>query len=361
MTSGNDNQVNITREEPSNDPRRADQLKAILKLLQGWQLGNEKSPKMIDVLIFLLVYLWVMVKYPDQVDFYNHWNRTTKLPPHPVIPRCINDKFLWRKLFDHNPEFTTISDKLAVKDWVVNENIEVSTAKTLWWGYDARQIPPDILSGDVVVKANHGWNMNIIIRQGNFDHDDLVEKANGFLHQNHGAEHMQWGYLNVPRKLFVEEYLSTDENPVIELKYYTFGSRLERLIVIYDRFGKIAADVWMPDENGIFYLTDEKSDVSKIQRRLPLPPSAERAEKIARKIGSRFDHMRVDIYTNGQEIWLSELTIYSLAGHIPKYGEDLDVQMNAAWDIRNSWFLSTPQKGWRALYARALRRTLSCN
>jgi hypothetical protein len=32
--------------------------------------------------------------------------------------------------------------------------------------------------------------------------------------------------------------------------------------------------------------------------------------------------------------------------------------LGRAWDIRGSWLLSTPQEGWRRLYARWLRRAL---
>ena len=315
--------------------------------------------RIIDPIIFGLVWLGVVIVHPAQYRIYRKWGAKQAVRPHPVVPGCVNDKFYWRKIFDHDPRFTIISDKLAVKDWIIAEGIKLPTARVLWSGKDPNLIPAEILDGDVILKANHGWNMQIMIREGKYDRADLVEKANQFLEQSHGEEHLQWGYFNIPGKLFVEEILAGGGPQLLELKYYTFGTKIERLIAIYDRYGDIAADVWMPDDKGGFYLSDEMTAVSKNKRGWPLPPTAERAEAIARDIGSRFDHMRVDLYTDGQEVWLGELTVYNLAGRIPVHGFDPDSKLNLAWDLRPSWFLSTPQRGWQKLYAAALIRKLN--
>ena len=318
--------------------------------------------KKIDPILFALIWLGVVLFYPAQYRICRRWNGYSGMKdinPHPVVPRTINDKFYWRKIFDRDPRFTTISDKLAIKDWVTTEGFKLATARVLWSGTDANFIPAEILDGDVILKANHGSNMQIMIHDGKYDRSELIEKANKFLGQSYGKENLEWGYLDIPRKLFVEEILAGAGPELVELKYYTYGTKIERLIAIYDRYGDIAADVWMPDEDGRFYLSDERTSISNNKRGIPLPATAERMEMIAREIGSRFDHMRVDLYTDGQEVWLGELTIYNLGGYIPDHGFDPDSKLNVAWDLRQSWFLSTPQKGWRKLYAAALIRKLN--
>lgn len=45
-------------------------------------------------------------------------------------------------------------------------------------------------------------------------------------------------------------------------------------------------------------------------------------------------------------------------GYQVLFGQDPDAQITRAWDIRRSWFMTTPQPGWRGEYADALRRVL---
>ncbi len=313
----------------------------------------------IDSILFSSVWAWVILNYPKQYLLYLNLSRKKGALPLPVLPRNANDKFFWRKVFDHDPRFPIISDKLAVKDWVRQEGIDVKTARVVWQGKDAHQIPHSLLDEPIVLKANHGWNMNIFIRGGEHNREGIIQTANSFLNKTHGEQTGEWGYRDIPRCLFAEEMLGKGDKEVFELKFYTFGDKLGRLIVIYDRYGDAAADVWMPDEDGTFRLTEETTAVTEKRAGRPLPRSSKHAEEIAREIGSRFDHMRVDLFTDSQEIWLSELTIYNLGGHMMDYGHDPDSPLNTVWDLRRSWFLSTPQRGWRRMYANALRRKIN--
>ena len=70
-------------------------------------------------------------------------------------PRTYPELMLWRKIFDRNPLFVTFTDKLAAKDYIRSRAPELPTPKTLWAGDAAVDIPPEILSGDVIVKTNN--------------------------------------------------------------------------------------------------------------------------------------------------------------------------------------------------------------
>jgi hypothetical protein len=63
------------------------------------------------------------------------------------------------------------------------------------------------------------------------------------------------------------------------------------------------------------------------------------------------------LYELNGEIFFSEFTVYPLSGRGGSNRHLRDLR-NAGWDIRRSWFLSTPQTGWKGIYAAALRRWL---
>ncbi len=304
-------------------------------------------------IVFRAVHAWVRLRYRKQFQWYVERTEETAPRPNPVVPQTVNDKFFWRKLFDHDPRFTVVSDNLAVRQWVSDQNLGLATPPVLWSGRHAKDIPNDVLDGDVVVKANHAYKTNIFVHGGKYRRRKLVAKADRFLKRDHGVLNLQWGYLNIKRRLFVEEQVGKSED-LIECKFFSFGGKLIRLSVIRDRFGSKSKDIWETDGTGAFHLTDNTDVDNMPNAGLPLPPLVDAMQDIAGKIGAQFDHVRVDLMTDGRNIWFSELTLYNHGGLLGADGTDPDYPGNAAWDIRRSWFLTEPQTGWRKLYASAL-------
>ena len=117
---------------------------------------------------------------------------------------------------------------------------------------------------------------------------------------------------------------------------------------------------WMPDGAGGWRRDPARGfrTVRRISTR-PLPPGTAAGLEVARRLGAPFDHVRVDLCHDGRAWWLGEMTVYNLSGLVRDIGHDPQAQMTRAWDLRRSWFLSQARlTGWRALYARTLRRAL---
>ena len=74
----------------------------------------------------------------------------------------------------------------------------------------------------------------------------------------------------------------------------------------------------------------------------------------AEQLAAQFDYIRCDLYDVDGEIYFSELTVYPLSG---QGGGNSDARhlRNLGWDLRKSWFLTEPQRGWRKAYSHALR------
>lgn len=274
-------------------------------------------------------------------------------------PLCVNDKFTWRKIFDHDPRFTLVSDKLAVKPWVARLETGLQIAPVLWEGADAREIPDEVLNGPAMLKANHGCATNIALRGPPENREALVDRANGFLKVDYGRDTGEWGYYNIPRRLFVEEWCGAPDAELEELKFYAFGGQLHRVVHIGGRFTRLAATVYDRTDDGHWAVNPRAAAVSSVALDRPLPPSLEAAEHAARLLGQPFDHMRVDILTDGHTCWFGELTVYNLSGYMSLSGHLPDARMALDWDLRQSWFLTTRQRGWRGAYANALHRRIS--
>ncbi len=296
----------------------------------------------------------VILRHPRLSYWYYKLDRLRRVPD-PANPRTMNEKFFWRKIFDRSPEFIEVSDKLRIRKWLVRNNVDIDSPPILWTGTDPAKIPDDLLAQGVVVKANHGSGTNILLYDTPPDRAAFNWQMERYLRKPQGRKRLEWAYFGIARKIMVEKLVP---NITTEFKAYTFGNRIERLVIIYDRFTDQVADVWLPDGKGGFSLSEGRAAVAERANR-PLPANTEEALKISGQIGERFDHMRVDILSDGDKLWFSELTIYNMGGHLPYAGDTTSEPVNTSWDLTSSWFMRTPQTRWKRLYAAELKKTLT--
>ncbi len=307
-----------------------------------------------DRLLLGAVRVWSLVGHPAV------WRRAlrsrTGFFPNPATPVTDTDKFLWRKIFDHNPLFSICCDKLAAKEYALKHAPSLKTAAVLWQGTDPRLIPAELLAGNVVVKANHASGWNILVRDGNVDREQMLRRASHWARTRYARFVGEWGYKNARRRVLVEDMLQEpDGRPVaIEYKFHTSGGRTGYIYV--RRRNADGTENWcVYDRNGT---PIPVSPQWTTWLAMPLPDAFEQMRDIAETLARAFDHIRVDLYSVGGEVYFSELTVYPQSGKALA-SSSLSELRNAGWNLGDSWFLSTPQRGWRGLYADALRRWLA--
>jgi len=274
-----------------------------------------------------------------------------------ALPGCVNDKFAWRKIFDLDPRFPILSDKIAQRGWTGAAAGGVPWVPVLWSGDDPAAIPAELFRRPVVIKAAHASGRMVFCGPDGADRETAVETMRAHLATPHGDKTYEWAYGRLPRRVVVEPVLGPSEQ-VRDIKVHTYGPRIERVGQISDRRGTTGSDIWKM-RDGRLTLAPEPHDARMTNPGLPLPPVTGRAMAAAIALGGQFDHMRVDFITDGAELWLGELTVYSHGGFLGRgEGTDPEHPASAMWDLRRSWFMKTPQRGWREAYRRALGRVL---
>ena len=313
------------------------------------------SPEVKDRIVLTLVRCWCFVRHPR---LCGRTYKRSRERPDPATPASYADKFLWRKIFDHDPRFTTVSEKLAAKKLALAVCPELKTAEVLWTGDNPESIPSEMLAGSVVVKANHGCGWNVMVLDGKVDVPALRARASNWMRRRYGRSFGEWAYKNANRCLFIEEMLLLDGQPVrCEYKFhvssgrtaYAYASRRsdrgEEQKCHFEADGRICR---APPGAGANWV-----DIDP-------PASFNRMRLIAEKLAQPFDHMRCDFYEVNGEIYFSEFCVYPLSGQ-GIHNTRLRDLCNEGWDLRESWFLTAPQTGWRKHYAGALRRRLDRN
>ena len=270
----------------------------------------------------------------------------------PATPRTTTEKFLWRKLFDHNPLHSLACDKLRAKTYALARCPELKTAAVLWVGTDPDAIPEAMLDRNAVMKANHGSGWNVI------DLDQIAPellraKAMKWMRQRtYGWKLGEWGYRDVPRKIFLEQCLRVDGLPVqSEFKFHVCSGRIAYVYVklpVSD-----AGNIKMVlDREGTAFVIDEAGVTQRPD--IEPPRQFHKMRELAEHLAGEFDFVRCDFYDMPDGIYFSELTVYPMSGHGNIGHQQLVDLRNSLWDIRRSWFLTTKQRGLTRLYASAL-------
>jgi uncharacterized protein YutD len=292
--------------------------------------------------------------------------------PSLALPKTIDEKYLWRKAFDRNPDFVVFSDKLATKRFLSERFPAVSMAEVFWDGDDLLKAPEHLLHSPGYLKANHGSGFNIRLGNKAPSKEALVRLSEKWLRVRYHSKHGEWGYEQVKPKLFIEEDLDIyKKSPITDITVYVFGCKISHFAVMHGlktndikvaRYGADSKRLVRPKQGASAVLgRDERGNeiiCTVLPRTYSLPPRIESLLEISRAICKESDHLRVDFLWNGNDYYLTEVTIYSMAGYIAYDDKELMERMADAWDLRKSWFLKSSQTGWRRWYADRLTAEL---
>lgn len=101
-------------------------------------------------------------------------------------PKTFNEKLQWLKLHDHNPLYTTLVDKLRVKDWVSEKIGSQYVIPTLATYNSVDEIDMDKLPNQFVLKCNHDYSSVIVCKDKSmFDLEIVKIKLERALNYNY--------------------------------------------------------------------------------------------------------------------------------------------------------------------------------
>jgi hypothetical protein len=255
-------------------------------------------------------------------------------PSHLLRPRRYTDKIQWRKLFDRNPIFAVLCDKLAARDFIADRVGAEYLAQLLWHGNDPAQIPFDALEPPFVVKSTHGSGHAIIVGASQaFDRDSIRATARAWLEQCYGTVMNEPGYIPVPRRLVIERQIMTAEKTrPPERRMFVFDGRVGVIntVIVEDgqlRNGAFHTPAW---ERLPWYFTRDLA-----QRPFPRPKLLDEMISVASRIGAGVDHVRVDLYDCGDRFWVGETTVYPWSGLASFIPDNADYELGELWQLRN--------------------------
>lgn len=142
-------------------------------------------------------------------------------------PKTLNEKIQWLKFNDNIPEKATLTDKLAVRDWV-REKLGEEYLKKIYGPWDNfDEIDMESLPEPFILKPNHGSAMTMIVKNKNeMDKDDARQKVNKWLTTNYAYRGLEMQYKDINPLVFAEEYYGDKGKDFFEYKIHCFNGKV---------------------------------------------------------------------------------------------------------------------------------------
>lgn len=260
-----------------------------------------------------------------QLLYFSNFKRFADLR----APRTFSEKTNWRKLHQRDSRFTLYADKAAVKDVVASLIGREHIVPTLWSGERPEDIPFDDLAPPYVIKVNHGYGSNILIRRvEDIDRESIRTTLARALRHPHGRHTRQWAYYDIPRRIVIEAMLDIYGGGGPEdYKFFVYHGRVHFVQIIVDRWGK---HLFAYYDRGWKKL-DAPRNSRDIERPVPKPQFLDEMIGIAEKIGASFDFVRVDLYHASGRAYFGEATFYHSSGYSTVIVGELDRMFGEPW------------------------------
>lgn len=238
-------------------------------------------------------------------------------------PKSFNEKIQWLKLYDRNPAYQEMVDKITAKEWAGELIGEDHIIPTLQAWSDVESMSLGELPNRFVLKTNHDSG-TVIICDGK-EHFD-VQRARRILKKslkrNFFYQYREWPYKNITPRIFAEQFISDSNDPgelteadqntdITDYKFLCYGGKCKYIFTCTGRdSGDLRVDFFDLDWNHLPFERHYPNADIPTPKPILLPEMIDIAETLSQGI----PFVRVDLYLCSGNIYFGEMTFYPGTG-----------------------------------------------
>lgn len=233
-------------------------------------------------------------------------------------PKTFSEKLQWLKLYDRRPEYTTMVDKYAVKDYVAKIIGDEYVIPTLGVWNKPENIEWDKLPNQFVLKTTHGGGSEGVVickDKATFDRGLAIAKLNKDLKSDAYRIGLEWPYKNVPRRVLAEKYIEPqpDIKDLPDYKFFCFNGEPKYCQVISGRGTKMCIDFFDHEWNHLPFHEPKNYPFADIEP--AKPKHFEQMRQFAATLSKRRSFVRIDFYNVKDKIFFGEITFFPTSGY----------------------------------------------
>ncbi len=273
---------------------------------------------------------WIIKFVPDKIFIMRKYKKIMGYRLRLDMPQTFCEKIQYLKLYDHNPLYTRLVDKIKVKEYVSNIIGSEHVTRIVGGPYNSfEEIDFSVLPNSFVLKCSHDSGGYFVVRnKDEIDIEEARRKITKCLKKNYYYQNREWPYKNVKPMVFAEEYLDSLGKPdSIEYKFSCFNGICKNITVC----GGIAHDEYDKRTNDNYDREFKHLSWWAYYRNAKIEPSLDRElvnkmVRYAEMLSEGIPHVRVDFYLHNNTIYFGEMTFYTWGGFIqfnPKEQDDI--------------------------------------
>ncbi len=279
----------------------------------GWMRRTITNPLKYELGRFVPDKIYLAYRYKKRMG------RKMNLDP----PVTYNEKLNWIKLYDRNPQYTKLADKLAVREYV-KDRIGGEYLVPLLGVWDkAEDIDFAKLPEQFVLKCTHDSESAVVCKdKSTLNTGEVRKQLSKALGINFYYYNREWMYKNVPRKIIAEEYL---EDPVDkelrDFKFFCFDGVPKAMFIATGRgIHETKFDFYDMEFNHLDFTQYYPNSDKPVRK----PESFELMKELSAKLSRGLRHVRVDFYEVSRRVYFGEITFIHHGGNTPFVPEKWD-------------------------------------
>ena len=244
-------------------------------------------------------------------------------------PTKFSEKIQWLKLHDHNPLYTKMVDKLAVKKFV-SERLGSEYVIPVIAAWDSpKQIEWEKLPNQFVLKTNHdGGGHGIVIckDKSKLSIAKAMQELNHSFYRSSYMVGREWPYKNVQKRVFAETFINDSKGELRDYKFFCFNGKVKCFKIDYNRQVYHQANYYDPKCHLLPY--GEAAYPPNFDADIHIPENIQEMIALAEKLAKDIPFVRIDFYNVDGKIYFGEITFYPAGGMTRWVGE---VDVDTIW------------------------------
>lgn len=231
-----------------------------------------------------------------------------------VNPQTFNEKIQWLKLYDHNPNYPNMVDKIEAKKIVSDKIGCYYTIPTFGVWDNFEDIEFESLPNQFVLKCSHDSGGIIICRnKENFDLQKAKKIIKTSLSKNYYLRGREWPYKQIEPRILAEMYLQdNDTEELKDYKFMCFNGTVKCCFVCSERFSSNGLHVTFFDREWNRMPFTRHYPQSKMD--IPKPKQLKEMISIAEELSCNIPFVRIDLYDVNDRIYFGEYTFFPGSG-----------------------------------------------
>lgn len=239
-------------------------------------------------------------------------------------PQTFTEKLQWLKLYDHNPQYSRMADKLKMRDYVQSKIGEGHTTKIIGVFDKWEEIDFDKLPNSFVIKTTHDSGSYVICKDKTLlNKKEAKKKIKRSLKRNYYKTTREWQYKDIKPQILIEEYLNDGQNNLTDYKFFCFNGKCEFLYIMQEVAEGPTQVILDTNFNRLpFCMDDEPSEIMPTK-----PECLDEMISYAETLSQGTAFLRVDMYLVNNKVYIGELTFYHYGGFIPFNPPEWDLKL----------------------------------